>query len=104
MLRMAFEREVIMNIRYRVNAYDEQSLFNENPGPDTNTVAHCSHVRLGSLNKIIHLSSFAKKLSKDIELQDLRTLLAKFLRLNHILSVDNNEISGLQACVYVHVC
>lgn len=92
-----------MDVRYRVNAYDEQSLFNENSRPDTDMVAHRSHVRLGSLNNIIHLSLYAQKLNKDIKLQDLQTLLKKFLHLNRILSVDNREVSGLQVHGYLHV-
>ncbi|KAF9784788.1 hypothetical protein BJ322DRAFT_1109498 [Thelephora terrestris] len=96
MLRMAFEREVIMDIRYRVNAYDEQCLFYKNVEPDINTVTHRSHVQLGSLDNIIHLSSYATKLRKDIHLQDLQKLLTEFLHLNRALNVKNSEIPGLQ--------
>lgn len=88
-----------MNIRYRVNAYDEQRLFNGNLDLDTDTVAHGSHVRLGSLDNIIHLSSYAIKLRKDIHLQDLQNLLTKFLRLNRVLGVGDSGVSGLRVCV-----
>ena len=86
---MAFEREVIRNIRHRVDTYDEQCLFeNESSGPSTNAVISRSHVRLGSLDNMIHLSSYAKKLSRDIGLRDLRNLLAMFFRLNRVFNSD----------------
>lgn len=88
-----------MNIRYRVNAYDEQRLFNEHLDLDTNAVARSSHVQLGSLDNIIHLSSYAVKLSKDIHLQDLQNLLTKFLRLNRVLGIGDSGVSSLR----VHV-
>ncbi|KAF9789540.1 hypothetical protein BJ322DRAFT_1177836 [Thelephora terrestris] len=94
MLQMAFEREVIMNIRYRVNAFDEQCLFNGNLDEDTDAIAHRSHVQLGSLDSVIHLSSYAKKLGKDICLQDFQKILTTFLYLNRILNDKASEISG----------
>lgn len=91
MLRMAFEREVITSIRSRVDAYDERCLFN-----DSNTSAVRPHIRLGSLDTAIHLESYAKKISIDIDLQDLQTLLTKFLHLNHALIAEDTDISGFQ--------
>ena len=97
---MAFKREVIMNIRYRVDAYDEQHLFNdESFGLDANGSIIRSHVQLGSLNNIIHLSSYAKKLNKDIHLRDLRKLLTTFLRLNRIFDAKDNVISDFKVCM-----
>jgi len=88
-----------MNIRYRVDAYDEQCLFdNESPGPDTDEPTICSHIKLGSLDEIIHLGSYAKKLSKDICLQDLQKLLTTFLRLNHVFDAEDNVISDFKVC------
>lgn len=100
MLRMAFEREVIMNIRYRVDAHDEQCLF-ENGGPhlSTDPSAIHSHTRLGSLDGIMHVSSYAKKIRKDIHLQDLQKLLATFLRLGVVFDAKDNAISGFKVSV-----
>lgn len=88
-----------MNIRHRVDAYDEQCLFgNESSGPSTDAPVSRSHVRLGSLDNIIHLSSYAKKLSKDIHLEDLQSLLTTFFRLNRVFCADleGGTISGLK--------
>jgi len=99
MLRMAFEREVIMNIRYRVDAYDEQCLFDdESSGLNADESVVRSHVQLGSLEKIIHLGSYAKKLGNDICLQDLQKLLTTFLHLNHVFDVEDNAISDFKVC------
>ena len=100
MLRMAFEREVTMNIRYRVDAYDEQQLFeDESSGPSAEASVSRSHVRLGSLDNVIHLGSYAKKLSKDIRLQGLRKLLTTFLRLSRVFSAEDSAIPELKVCV-----
>ena len=53
-----------MNIRYRVDAYDEQHLFkNKRSGPGADASISHSHVRLGLLDNIVHLGSYAKKLT-----------------------------------------
>ena len=78
-----------MNIRHRVDAHDEQCLFeNDHSGPSTDASVSRSHVRLGSLDNPIHLSSYAKKLSKDIHLEDLQNLLVMFFRLNRVSNAD----------------
>jgi hypothetical protein len=89
MLQMAFEREVIMSIRYQVDAQDEQCLFGDKSSAlDTDANIIHSHVRLGSLDGVIHLSSYAKKLEKDIHLQGLQDILIKFLHLNCVLNME----------------
>ena len=88
-----------MTIRHRVDAYDEQCVFeDESSGPDTDASISRSHVRLGSLDNTIHLSSYAKKLSGDICLRDLRDLLTLFFRLNHVFNADweDSAISELK--------
>jgi len=99
MLRMTFEREVITNIRYEVDAYDEQHLFGgESSSLDTDASVH-SHIQLGSLEKIIHLSSYSKKLNKDIHLEDLQKLLTTFLHLNRVFDATDNVISDFEVCM-----
>ena len=86
-----------MNIRYRVDAYDDECSFDDvGPGPNTDASVTRSNVRLGSLDKIIHLSSYAKKLSIDIHLQDLQSLLATFLRLNRVPEAEGSAISSFE--------
>ena len=82
-----------MNIRYQVDAYDDQCLFNdEDSGPNTNEPTIRSHIRLGSLDKIIHLGSYTKKLRKDIDLEDLQKLLTTFFRLNRLSDTGPNVL------------
>ena len=89
MLRMAFEREVIMNIRHRVDVYDEQQLFSTGSSLDANTPVTRSHIRLGSLDGIIHLCSYAKKLCEDLDLQNLQNRLSTFLHINHVFNAED---------------
>ena len=92
---MAVEREAIMGIRYQVDAYDEEHLFNNKAShnPDTGTPTTCSHVQLGSLKKVIHLGSYAKMLGEAINLQ---ALLIPFLRLSHVIGVGVHTASGFK--------
>jgi len=94
MLQMAFEREVIVNIRSRLDAFDDYCAFTNglSPDPYPDEAVTRSHVRLGSLGKIIHFGSFAEILGKDIGLRDLRELLATFLRLNHVPNATDDMI------------
>ena len=89
-----------MSIRYRVDAYDEQCSFDDdaNLALDANAPVTCSHVRLGSLDKTIHLGSYAKKLSIDIHLQGLLALLVTFLRLNRVIDTEENVLSSFKVC------
>lgn len=86
-----------MNIRYRVDAYDERQLFgSESSGPSTDASIRRSHVRLGSLDNMIHLGSYAKKLREDLRLQDLQGLLTTFLRLSRVFSAEDGAVSELK--------
>ena len=94
---MAFEREVIMTIRYWVNSYDEQRLLNKALRTDDTTIASPSHIRLGSLGNTIHLNLYAKVLRKDIGLQDLWEPLVKVLRSSNI-NVGPHDVSHFWVC------
>ena len=102
---MTFEREVVMSIRYRVDAYDEQCLFDDTDSSlSADVTITRSHIRLGSLDKIIHLSSYAKKLSTDIHLQNLQALLTAFFRLNHVIDTEESAISSFEVrTTYTHI-
>ena len=78
-----------MSVRYQVDVYDEQHSLNDTSTTlDANTLASAapspSHVRLGSLNNILHLGSYAKKLSIDIHLDNFQELLSRFFFLNRV--------------------
>lgn len=85
-----------------MDTYDEQHLFSKaNPDPVAVT---CSHIRLGSLDKTMHLKTYAKKLNTDINLQDLQKLTTKFLHVNHVLATEGTDISGFQVCkIYLSI-
>ena len=94
---MAFEREVIMDVRSRVDAYDEQHLFGKtDPYLNADTAVVHSHVRLGSLDKVMHLRTLAETLSADIHLENLQQLLATFLHLNNVLNTESKDLSRFQ--------
>ena len=86
-----------MNICYQVDAYDDECSFDDvGPGPNTDASVTHLNVWLGSLNKIIHLGLYAKKLSIDICLQDLQSLLTAFLHLNHVPEAKGSAISSFE--------
>ena len=87
-----------MNVRSHLDAFDEYCAFNNGliHGPGVDEPVTRSHVRLGSLDKIIHFSSLAEILSKHIGLHDLRATLATFLRLNCIPNATDNVISSAE--------
>jgi len=84
-----------VNVRSRLDAFDEYCAFNNglSHGPSVDEPVARSHVRLGSLDKIIHFGSLAEILSKHIGLRDLRATLATFLRLNRVPNATENVIS-----------
>lgn len=96
---MASKQEVIMNIHYCLDTYDEHRLFGDGQIPDdADEPFVCSHVQLGSLGKVMHLSSYVQKLSKDIGLENLQVLLTTFLHLNHVPNAADIPIHDFEVC------
>jgi hypothetical protein len=83
MLQMAFEREVAVNIRHRLEMHEQQRLFDENANEvDIPSEAEFSysHIHLGSRQRSLKLPTYAKVIEEAIGFSDFGDSLAKFLR------------------------
>jgi len=85
MLRMEYEKEVVLSIRHRIETYEQQRLFDDNiidedytPGLDA--MFENSHVHLGSRQRSLKLLSYEKVLEESQGFDGLSDSLAKFLR------------------------
>ena len=82
MLRMAFEREIVLNIRHRLEMREQQQLFNEDAEEvDVPLEAEFdySHIHLGSRQRSLRVPTYEKVLEEALGLSDFGDSLAKFL-------------------------
>ena len=108
MLQMAFEREVVFNIRHRLEMYDQQQLFNENADEDDIPLEaefEYSHVHLGSRRRSLKIPTYEKVLKEELGLSDFGDILAKFLRDYAQIEVfgldfEGDGFEGHQHCIY----
>ena len=83
MLRMAFEREVVLNIHHRIEMREQQQLFNDNADEaDAPLEAEFSysHIHLGSRQRSLKLPTYEKIVEEVIGFSGFGDSLAKFLR------------------------
>ena len=110
MLRMAFKREVVLNIRHRLEMQEQQQLFDENVN-EVNVPSEAefsySHVHLGSRQRSVGLWTYEKILEETLGFSDFGDTLAKFLR--EYASVDvygsdfqGDGFEGHQHCIFHH--
>ena len=85
MLRMEYEKEVILSIRHRIETYEQQQLFDDNiidedytPGLDA--MFENSHIHLGSRQRSLKLLSYEKVLEESQGFDGFSDSLAEFLR------------------------
>jgi hypothetical protein len=97
MLRMAFEREVVLNIRHRLETQEQRWLFDENAHesdvPSEAEFNH-SHVHLGSRQRAVELHTYEKFLDKTLGFSDFGDSLAKFLREYARVDVHGSDFEG----------
>ena len=97
MLRMAFEREVVLNIRHRLEMQEQQQLFDENTDEaDVPLEAefNYSHVHLGSRQHSIRLRTYEKSLEETLGFSGFGDSLAKFLREYAGVDVYGSDFKG----------
>ena len=108
MLCMAFEREVILNIRHWLEMYEQQRLFEENADeediPSVAEFSH-SHVHLGSRQHSLKLPTYEGILKEELGLPDFGDSLTKFLREYAGVDVygsdfEGDGFKGHQHCIY----
>jgi len=97
MLRMAFEREVVLNIRHRIEMFEQQQLFdenfNENDVPPEMEFSN-SHIHLGSRQRGLKLPTYEKVLEEELGFPNLGDSLAKFLRDYALIDVYGSDFEG----------
>ena len=108
MLRMAFEREVVFDIRHRLEMCNQQRLFDENADEDdipSEAEFGYSHVHLGSRRRSLKLPTYEKVLKEEPGLSDFGDVLSRFLRDYALIEVfgsdfEGDGFEGHQHCIY----
>jgi len=94
---MAFEREVVLNIRHRIEVYEQQQFFDENAEEDDaplETEFSNSHVHLGSRQRSLKLPTYEKVLEEELGFPNLGDSLAQFLRDYARVDVHGSDFNG----------
>ena len=96
MLRMEYEKEVVLSIRHRIEMHEQEQQFNSNaPDEDyTEVVFEGSHVRLGSRQRGLKFLSYEQDLEEMIGFHGLGDNLARFLRDHTQVQVYGSDFSG----------
>src|SRR5882757_827023 len=97
MLRMEYEKEVVLNIRHRIEIYEQEQQFNNNatdvPDPMDITLEH-SHIHLGSRQRSLKLRSYEIDLEEMIGFCGFGDSLAGFLRDYTTVEVYGSDFDG----------
>jgi hypothetical protein len=105
---MAYEREVVLNIRHRLEMHEQEQLFNNNvPDNSNDTVATFkeSHIHLGSRQRGLRIPTYERVLEVELGMYGFGDSLARFLRDYTRLEVYGSEFEGdgfegHQLCIY----
>ena len=82
MLWMAYEKEVVLNIRLRIKMCEQEQIFNDNVSnhwDDTAATFRGSHVHLGSRQRGIKVSSYEQALEEELGFHEFGDSLARFI-------------------------
>ena len=94
---MTFEREVVLNIRHRIEMYEQQHLFNENANEDDiPSVAEFkySHVHLGLRQRGLKLWMYEEDLEEALGFSGFGDSLAQFFRDYTSVDVYGSDFNG----------
>ena len=94
---MAYEKEVILSIRHRIEAYEQERLFNDNIDDDlddTTATFENARVRLGSCQRGFKLPSYEQVLEGEIGFCGFGDSLARFLRDYTRIEVYGSDFEG----------
>lgn len=95
---MEYEKEVVLNIRHRVEMREQRQLFDENVADEANiplegALAH-SHIHLGSCQRGLKLLSYEKILEETLGFHRFGDSLAEFLRDYARVDVHGSDFEG----------
>ena len=94
---MAYEKEVVLSIRHRIEAYEQEQAFNTNiPDNSNDMVARFdgSHIHLGSRQRGLKVPSYGQVLEAELGLHDFGDSLARFIRDYTRVQVYGSEFEG----------
>ena len=97
MFRMVYEKEVVLNIRHRVEMHEQERLFCDNaPGDSggTPTSFGDSHIHLGSRQRSIKVPSYEEDLEAELGFYGFGDSLAKFIRDYTPIEVYGSDFDG----------
>ena len=95
---MVYEKEVVLNIRHRIEMCEQQEMFDDNVAdkeftPLEATFAY-SHVHLGSRQRGLKIPSYAEDLQEMLDFHGFSDSLAEFLRDYARVEVYGSDFSG----------
>ena len=80
---MVYEKEVILNIRHRIEVDEQEQLFNDNIPKDSDDTAEMfknSHIHFGSCQRCLRVPSYEQVLERELEFYGFGDSLAEFFR------------------------
>ena len=104
---MAYEKEVVLNIRHRIKMCEQEQTFNQNIPDTSNDTAAAfrgSHVHLGSRQRGIKVLSYGQVLEGGLGFHEFGDSLARFIRDYTLIGVygsdfDGDGFEGHQYCI-----
>lgn len=108
MARMVYEKDVVIDIRHRLETYEQQQLFSDNVEeedvPSTDGLQY-SHAYLGSRQRSLKIRTYEGILKERLGFVEFGDALAKFLRTYAGVKVygtdfDGDGFVGHQLCIF----
>jgi len=109
MLRMEYEKEVVLDIRHRIDVYEQWREFDDDVADEQYNVSPAtfnhSHVHLGSRQRGLKLPSYETVLEEMLGFHNFGDSLAEFLRDYALVEVygsdfEGDGFEGHQNCIY----
>ena len=106
---MVYEKEVVLNIRHRIELCEQQRLFDDNVVDEDYTPLEAtfasSRIQLGSRQRGLKIPSYEKVLEEMLGFRNFGNSLAGFLRVHTSVDVrgpdfDGDGFEGHQYCIY----
>ena len=97
MLRMVCEKEVVLNIRHRIEIHEQERLFRDNAPSDsggTPASFEYSHIHLGSRQRALKVLSYEQDLETELGFCGFSDSLARFIRDYTPIEVYGSDFDG----------
>ena len=96
MLRMQYEKEVVLSIRHRIEIWEQEQLFNTNAADAdyVETITERPRICLGSRQRGLKVSSYEQVLDEEIGFHGFGDFLASFLRDYAHVEVYGSDFEG----------